>query len=223
MTDFSKTLTRQLDIIPISKLGTSISIIGAGAVGSWTSLALAKMGFINQTVWDYDTVEVENLANQFYPQMNIGFSKVIALQDMIEDFTGQKIKTVNDKYTGTTLPDAITIAAVDSMEVRKQIFENTQGMFIDPRMGAETMHLYVFDPNNERDREAYTKSWYSDSEALHEACTAKATMYCANILAGLVAKAVKDIATGNKYTRVLRWDLNGSAPATGGFECWVSE
>lgn len=220
---YSDTLTRQMDIIPFDKLAKSITIIGAGAVGSWTSLALAKMGFLNQTVWDMDTVDVENLNCQFFPAASVGSSKAMALEYMIERFTGQKIKTVEDKYTASPLRDSIVIAAVDNMQVRKDIFDNCHGMFIDPRMGAEQMHLYVMNKKIEKDNTDYMNSWYPDSGAEHEACTAKSTIYCANILAGLVAKAVKDIATDNKYMRVTRWDLNGLAPRTGGFESWVCE
>ena len=68
----NQNLTRQLDLIPIAVLGTRITIIGAGAVGGWTSLALAKMGFSNITVFDYDVVEVENLNCQLYGPKHLG-------------------------------------------------------------------------------------------------------------------------------------------------------
>ena len=110
------------------------------------------------------------------------------------------------------------------MQVRKDMWE-ASGMakwFIDPRMGAETMHLYTLSHKNKEDIEAYEKAWYSNDDAKFEKCTAKSTIYCANILAGLVAKTVKNLAVEQEYTRVLRWNLNGTAPATGGFECWNS-
>jgi len=57
------------------------------------------------------------------------------------------------------------------------------------------------------DMAGYIKSWHSDEDSVHEACTAKSTIYCANILAGLVAMNVKKLATGGEYTRVLTFDL----------------
>lgn len=222
--EIKDTLQRQMDIIPLDKLGASITIIGAGAIGSWTSLALAKMGFLNQTVIDFDTVGVENMNSQFYPLYMIGEPKVEALKSMVEMFTGHKLNVINDKYTGAKLTDNIVIAAVDSMEVRREAFLNTDnGMFIDPRMGAEQMHLYALRANADVDKETYMKSWYSDSEALHEKCTAKSTIYCANILSGLVAKTVKNVILKESYPRVLRWDLNGVHAQTAGFECWVKK
>ena len=60
-------LIRQFDLIPEDVLGEPITIIGVGAIGSWTTLALAKMGFQNLTVFDDDKVSIENMNSQFYP------------------------------------------------------------------------------------------------------------------------------------------------------------
>jgi len=78
---------------------------------------------------------------------------------------------------------------------------------IDPRMGAEVAHLYVMNPNDIEDMASYIKAWYSDDDSVREECTSKATIYCANILAGLVAKAVKNLTNKQKYTRVLKYDM----------------
>ena len=57
---------RQLDIVNIDKLQVPIIVVGAGAIGSFVTLALAKMGCGNITSYDMDTVEEHNLPNQFY-------------------------------------------------------------------------------------------------------------------------------------------------------------
>lgn len=208
---FKDTLLRQRDLIPIEVLNTPITIVGAGAVGSWTALALVKMGFANLTVQDMDTIDVENMNCQFYPQGEIGSKKVTALQKMIEMFTGITIQIKDTPYVkGDPLNTPIVIGAVDNMQVRRDMFDsctmNTVA-FLDPRMGAETMALYTMNPNDEKDKIDYVKAWHSDEDSVHEACTAKATIYCANILAGLVACNVKKIATKQNYSRVLLLDL----------------
>jgi len=49
---------RQLKIFNPSKhRDIKIAMIGAGSVGSFTALVLAKMGLTNITVWDDDVVE----------------------------------------------------------------------------------------------------------------------------------------------------------------------
>lgn len=209
-------LTRQLDLIPLDVLGEPITIIGAGAIGSWTALALAKMGFGNLTVWDDDTVSIENMNCQFYPMDAIGDAKAAALADMVDRFTGVKIQVRNERYAKGTFP-GIVVAAVDSMECRKLIWENhaksgyLTRAIIDPRMGAENALLYVMNPNDDADRRAYPKSLYSDADAMPERCTAKATIYTANMLAGLVCKAVKDLMTKPDYLRHAQWNIAGNA------------
>lgn len=214
-------LTRQLDIIPLDTLGEKITVIGAGAIGSWVVLALAKMGFSDITVYDDDTISIENMNCQFYPVTNIGMNKAEALAAMVELFTGNKIVAKPERYEGGMFK-GIVIAAVDSMKVRKNIWDNHKESYftkyiIDPRMGAEDALLYVMNPTDERDVASYEKTLYSDADAVQERCTAKSTIYTANMLSGLVAKAVKDIVTRNKYPRVAQWSIKDHA-----FQAWAN-
>lgn len=212
-------LTRQFDLIPEEVMGLPITIIGAGAIGGWTALSLAKMGFLNLSVIDFDTIEIENMNSQFYRMKDIGKKKVLALQELIQEFTDFKIHVTNDRYIKSQ-HKGITICAVDSMDVRKEAWLAhkkffASELFIDPRMGAETALLYAMDPNNEKDIVAYEKTLYSDDEAIQERCTAKATIYTANLLAGMVVKTVKDYAVKKEYPRTLTWDISQDQ-----FQCW---
>lgn len=205
-------LTRQLDIVPIDILGTKITIIGAGAIGGWTTLALAKMGFCDITVYDFDKVDTVNMNSQFFRFSDIGKPKVMALKDLVKDFTGTEITAKGEKYESGMFT-GIVISAVDSMAVRKQIWENhkLKGFFtkavIDPRMGAESALLYTMRPTLTKDIEDYEKALYSDENALQERCTAKATIYTANLLSGLVVKAVKDLLTRPNFLRIAQWNI----------------
>lgn len=208
-------LTRQIDLIPLAVLGERITIIGAGAVGSWTALALAKMGFANITVFDGDKIEVENMNCQFYPTTDIGVNKAVALATLVQVFTGTRIEFHARHYEGGGFP-GIVISAVDNMAVRKMIWEEQKKAFgcravIDPRMGAEQALLYVMKPTDTADIASYEKSLYSDANAVQEKCTAKATIYTANMLAGLVCKAVKDLVTRPDYLRHAQWNIAENA------------
>jgi molybdopterin/thiamine biosynthesis adenylyltransferase len=204
-------LTRQLDIIPLDILGTPITVIGGGAIGSFTTLALAKMGFSNLTVYDHDTIETVNMNSQFYRLRDVGQLKVSALRELVKDFTGVEIRAVPQRYMGGIFP-GIVISAVDSMEVRGLIWNSHRNKspftraVIDPRMGAETALLYAMNPMVEKDNDSYSKTLYTDKDAVQERCTAKATMYTACMLSGQVAKTVKDLLTG-EHTRVLEWSM----------------
>jgi shikimate 5-dehydrogenase len=59
---------RQLDIADPSKFKDKpVTVIGAGEIGAATVVALAKTGFENITVYDFDTVEEHNFPNQLLP------------------------------------------------------------------------------------------------------------------------------------------------------------
>ena len=174
------------------------------------------MGFKNLQVFDDDVVSIENMNCQFYPFDAIGDGKAAALADMVERFTEVKIKANNTRYKSGIFP-GIVISAVDSMDARLLIWENhfekapwTKAI-IDPRMGAESALLYVMRPGTPSDGETYQKSLYGDSEAVQERCTAKATIYTANMLAGLVCKAVKDVLTRKDFLRIAQWNIADDA------------
>lgn len=207
-----ESLTRQLDLLPLECLDKSITVIGAGAVGGWAVLSLAKMGFQNITVYDFDTVDTVNMSSQLYRFKDIGKPKVIALQEIVEEFTQIKIVAINDKYTTKILTSHIVISAVDSMAMRKQIWDANKEVgfikkFIDPRMGAETALLYVMNPNDKKDIESYEKTLYTDENAVAERCTAKATIYCAGVLSGLVCCEIKSIVTNSTYNRITQFNM----------------
>jgi molybdopterin/thiamine biosynthesis adenylyltransferase len=218
-------LTRQAEIIPSEVLGERITIIGAGAIGGWVALSLAKMGFNNLTVYDDDTVSIENMNCQFYPYKAIGEKKVDSLKKLVKAFANVEIMTFDRRFSSEldNMQSGIVISAVDSMSARKAIWEKhkfcgTTKFIIDPRMGAEKSLMYVMCPTSEKDINSYEKTLYTDENAVQERCTAKATIYTANLLAGQVCKAVKDIVVGKPYTRVSQWDIGNNAVAW-----WSSE
>jgi molybdopterin/thiamine biosynthesis adenylyltransferase len=168
---------------------------------------LAKMGYKNITVYDYDTIEVENMNCQFYPFSAIGKPKVYALKELVKAFTDVDIIAHNNKFD--FIYSDITIIAVDSMATRKQIFEDSMysaacNQIIDARMGAEQAMMYSFSTHNEMLKVAYANSLYSDEDAVQEKCTAKSTVYTSTLIGGLIAKNVKDI-TLDSIDRV--WSL----------------
>lgn len=206
-------LSRQLDLIPVVKLHKPIKVIGAGAIGSFAVLQLAKMGITDIEVWDHDTVSIENMNCQFYRFSDIGKPKVEALRDLVKDFTGVEIKINNNKWTEETVLKGIVIAAVDCMEVRHKLFDSIQERsflvekVIDSRMGAEDCLMYVMNPFEPRDNDSYRKTLYSNRESAPVRCTAKSTIYTANLLSGMVVKAVKNLICDEKYPRISMWSI----------------
>lgn len=201
-------ISRQLDLVPTHILRVPVSIIGAGAIGSWAALLLAKSGFENIAVFDHDEVDIVNMSSQFYGLGDVGTPKVQALAERIEEMGGTIITGIPEKWDGMKMK-GIVVMAVDSMEVRKKIFEAHRGnmatsWLIDARMGAEVALLYTIDPNSISQCEDYEKTLYTDAEAVQERCTAKSTTYCAAILSALVVKTVRDVLVRGKYL----WNLS---------------
>lgn len=184
----------------------TIGIIGAGAIGSFVTLALAKMGFKNLVVYDFDKIEDHNIDNQMYPLGSVRKRKVIALRDMVKDFSGENILAMAKPSDGANLlrtmrrlnetGTKIIIMAVDSLDVRKKIAESLVGSniwLIDPRMGAKVYELYVNKAWDYQALAGYLDSFIPDSEASPELCGQKSIIYTVLGIAAEVCNAVHKI------------------------------
>lgn len=204
-------LVRQSALIPQEVLNKKIVIVGAGAIGSFTTLTLAKMGFNNIHVWDFDTVSTENMNCQFFPIESIGMPKTLALKQMVVMFTGTEINIRNGGKVNdcVLLRGDILISAVDCMDVRKTILDQCGCThLVDARMGAEYIMMYSVNMLDLKEVANYKKSLYTNDDSEQERCTAKSTMYTVNLIAGLIGKTVKDIVTeGSKRITGLDWSV----------------
>ncbi len=180
---------RQLDVLDQPRLSdTPITIIGAGAIGSFTALALAKCGAEHITVYDPDIVAEHNLSNQWYRVCDVGRKKVDALKELIAEVTGTSIEGVCELFVDQPCSE-VTICAVDSMDTRIALWgclHPRPELYIDARMGAEVGKVFCVGPASQ---------WYGDTlhtsaEAYHAPCTARATMYCASGLASIISSQV---------------------------------
>ena len=179
---------RQTSIISGRSLLTPITIIGAGGIGSWTTLALAKMGFQNIKVFDFDTVENHNVASQFFSESQLGMKKVDALKASVLEQTGVEIETEEDIEKEEYLTNCLIILAIDSMEERirlGKIYKDKPIFIIDGRMGglvAEVHSDYSHD---------YLSRTVPPDQVDGEPCTAKAISFNCLVIAGLIANQVR--------------------------------
>lgn len=168
-------ISRHKELFNTEEFNTPITIIGAGATGSWVALALAKLGIENITVYDFDVVEEHNIANQSYALYDVGDTKVKALYHQIKNITDTQIKIKEEKFTNQRL-SGIVLLMVDSMEQRKLIWEASIKMktavqlLIEPRMGLDVGYVYNVEPTNLSHIRAYEETYYSDEEAEVSAC-----------------------------------------------------
>ena len=201
---------RQRDILPPDKLAAlEVTIIGAGAVGSFTCLTLAKMGVTDISIFDGDTVEEHNLPNQWYKPDHVGWNKTDALWDIIVDFTGVELRARSHHYTHEPLT-GIVICCVDTMDTRLLLWREVKkfkpDLYIDARMGAEVGKILVVNPADPASCRRYEEDLYPSSEAFHAPCTAKATVYCAAGLGAFIGGMVAGYGLGRPlHSLVLDW------------------
>lgn len=212
--------SRQLVLLDPQKIGKkSVSIIGAGATGSYVALQLAQMGWgntpLNQgiiKVWDGDIVEEHNLVNQAYDRSHIGMPKVMALADVVMRKCGFAIETHNEMVKSQQeVKSTYVFLLTDTMSSRSEIFKNclqfsfATDLVIETRMGIDKGRIYAFDPNNPVEVEQWKKTLYTDDQAETSACGASAsiipTVY--NISSKAVWRLIHHFDTkyGNDYIK----------------------
>lgn len=200
---------RQYDIINPELLNKRILVIGAGGIGSWTVLALAKMGCKDITVMDFDTVSVQNLNAQIYRPADVGRTKCEALADIISDMVtdpndphdGYLINTIEKRWEpGMEINYEIVISALDDMEVRRDLWNDIKKnpfvlYYIDGRMGGEFFRAYTIDLMK-ADLALYAKyeKTISPPERVDPTpCTEKAVVYNVFCIGGIICSLVKKI------------------------------
>lgn len=205
--DFS----RQTDLVDIEALETPITLIGCGGIGSFTALALAKMGCVHLTVYDDDLVEGQNIPNQLFRLGDVSQLKVERLADIIKSFTGTGIDARPERVASQRL-QGIVVSGVDSMEARRRIWDRSirfkAGVtaYIDARMGAEVSRIYTVRPADPDHVRFYERTLYSDDEAVQIPCTAQAIVYTSFGIASLVAGQVKRVVMGEACKREIIFD-----------------
>lgn len=117
------------DFFKPESVSERIHIIGCGAVGSLVGETLARMGLTKITLYDFDTVEPHNIANQIFTEADLGKPKVTALSqrmlainpDMEEDLRVQPAGYQTQRLSG------YIFLCVDSIDLRRQIATEYKG------------------------------------------------------------------------------------------------
>jgi molybdopterin-synthase adenylyltransferase len=180
---------RQRDIVPPDRLaGCKATVVGVGAIGRQVALQLAAMGIPSLTLIDFDTVEPVNLACQGYLESDLNRPKVQATADLAQQLNPQlEVHTLHERFRRSTQIGNVLFCCVDKIETRQLIWDAVKDkvtFFADGRMSAETLRILVAaDPAS---RKHYPTTLFAAGEAFTGACTAKTTIFCANIAAGLM-------------------------------------
>lgn len=147
-----------------------IAVVGAGALGSFTAMALVKEGWRVLAI-DFDAVEPHNTRNQLYQMGDVGLSKVEALSRYClapEDSEGGLLVQERRARLYDDCPD-IVIFAVDSLRTRETLWMQARdqaSIIFDARSGGYTLLIYAIEVNNLKARSYYEESFRAEPEAI---------------------------------------------------------
>jgi molybdopterin/thiamine biosynthesis adenylyltransferase len=213
----SLNMFRQNKIIdPDKTRNLSVTLIGAGAIGSEVAKCITKMGIEQLTVYDEDGITSHNIPNQFYRLNDAETAKfkVDALKEIVRDFCGCEIQSRVCFYNNEKL-DEVVIVATDSMRSRRLVWEQFKVQsqckyYIEARMGAEIGRVYTISKSEglkEEDIRFYEETLYSDEDVEETHCSARAIMYNIEVIAGLIGRSIASIVKGEKMMREMVLNL----------------
>jgi len=186
---------RQRDLVPPDKLAACHAlVIGVGAIGRQVALQLAAVGVPQMTLFDDDSVGIENLASQGYWAEDVGLAKVTATAALCRRLhPAIQVHAVAERFKRSTARAVasherlVIFACVDSIGTRRLLWEalrHQTALFVDGRMSAEVIRVLGCDAPASDD--TYATTLFDDGEAFVGPCTAKSTIYTASIAAGLM-------------------------------------
>ena len=143
--DKSRTISL-LGIEDVEKLSKKhVTIVGAGGVGGYATVMLARAGVENMTIIDFDEVAPSNVNRQIIAfESTIGRKKVEVLKEMLLDINpNMNITAYAERLTQKNISSLITqtdivIDAIDSVKDKLDLIEycKNQGIYILSAMGA---------------------------------------------------------------------------------------
>lgn len=197
---------------------TSVLVIGAGGISSWTVLALSRLGLKAIYVYDRDLVTTYNMAGQFYRQGNIGDNKVYALFNNVRMYSPDcnihyDARNITDSYTISDSREEcdIIISGVDSMRSRQDIYKclinnGFTGLYIDGRLSADAFQVVCVDFSDDNLKKRYKKELlFDDDEADRLACSFKQTTYMAMMIASVINNIV--VNRINNKTNLVEYNI----------------
>ena len=192
--------SRQRDIVPPERLaGCKAAVVGVGAIGRQVALQLTAMGIPWLQLIDFDIVEESNLASQGYLEADLGKLKVEATADLCRQINSNlEVQSLSQRFRRSQDIGNVLFCCVDKIDTRRLIWEAVKHkveFYVDGRMSAEVLRIIT--ACDLASRQHYPTTLFSAEEAYTGTCTAKSTIYCASIAAGLMvaqfAKWLRDL------------------------------
>lgn len=122
-------LAKSHEFFQPEKCEDRLHIIGCGATGSTLAENLVRLGLKNLTLYDFDTVEPHNIANQIYRHSDIGTPKAEALLKLLVEINpeiAENVKVIGTGYSSQPLSGYVFLC-VDNIDLRRDIVKRCEG------------------------------------------------------------------------------------------------
>lgn len=211
---------RGMNLINPDKLKFRILLVGLGTIGSWTAVAMEKIGCENMIMFDNDKVATPNIGCQVYVPEELRLLKTDAMFERLNR-KENNIDAVNSKieeYPKELFDQAqLIVNAADSMDTRKFLIENLtdKQTLIDGRMAGNAIEIYTAVGSDPVSIETFKKSLFDSSQARPIPCGMKAVAYNGFVCAGLLTDLVAKYANGEKLPAEILVDLRNLTLFTG--------
>ena len=192
---------------PLNQIDGAIHVIGIGAMGSRVAELLARLGVVKIHIWDMDTVESKNVANQVYLNHHIGMLKTDALEELLLDINPKLEVIKHGEYIGQPLAGYVFLN-VDSIELRYKIANGNKdnpmikAMF-DCRMRLEDAQSYAAKWSDEYQKKMFISSMEFTDEEAKEATPVSACGTTLSVASTVVSTAA---FTVSNFINLIRCD-----------------
>ena len=214
--DVASPYTRHLGIFNPHKYPISATVIGCGAIGSFVAVGLAKMGVRKQTLFDFDKVEIENLPVQLHTKAWMGKPKVEATKAAIIDSCPETPTVATfQKWDGQALKTDVVVSAVDSLHVRKAIWESVKydsavKILVDARIGGQFVKTYAVNPSDPKDIKLYDGTFpKGDMEGSELPCTQRGVLDVSMFSASILVNQIRRFVVSGEKEVYLAFNLSG--------------
>lgn len=191
---------RSLDFFDPSSSTTPVDLIGLGGIGSFTGLALARLGVGRIGIYDDDTVDEHNIGCQAYDWSDLHKPKADVMRERIEIINPNIELSANQRTISNRSEldhgASVVVTAVDNMASRASIFDTCYlnmhtPFYVDARLAGQLIHVHGFDPTNIAHADKYKSSLHDDSEAEPASCTAQNIIDVGYQVASLIVRLVR--------------------------------
>lgn len=179
-----------------STVKNEVHIIGCGAIGSTLAMNFARCGITNIHLWDFDTVQAHNIANQQYRLTQVDQPKTQALQDMMKEINPHIKLVLHGKWIEQLLRGHVFLA-VDNIEtraaiVKKNMYNNSIDSMWDFRMRLKDAQHYGYDWKDTDER----KKFFSTMQFTQEEADASTPVNACNMTMSIIPTVDMVVAVG---------------------------